>query len=105
AQRARPFGFRLQEIHRLLDAEIRRRDIFRNRRRIPRPALAALDERPVAPDAHANRLAAGRVNAQIHRRIADVVVALDLLLEPELIRPGAAIELAQEVDPVALALG
>ena len=53
AERARALGLRAHQFQRLLDREIRRRDVFGQRSRTSPTAFTELHERAEAPDPHA----------------------------------------------------
>src|SRR5262249_43543444 len=103
AEDARTFGLRANQRRRLVDAEIGRRQVRRQRRRLPRPAFALLQERAVAADAHADRFTRLGIDADVDERIVGALLRLlHGMLEPA-VALVAAIELADEVEPFALA--
>ena len=57
-----------------LRPEVGRRQRLGQRGRVARAALAALDERPVAPHAHAERLARRGIDADVDSRVLDVLL-------------------------------
>src|SRR5207247_763313 len=66
-------------------------------------AVAHLKERPVPPDAHPDRFARVRVDADVDQRIVGALLGLlDRFLESAVVAI-AAIELADEIEPLALA--
>src|SRR5207245_882762 len=96
-------GFRAQDCHRLLDREIGGLERRRQRRRVAGAAFPELQERSVASDAHANRLTRAGVLPDVDERVLGFLFGLlDRVLEPAMVLV-AAVELLDEIDPLALA--
>ena len=104
AERARPFGLGVEEVDRLVDGEVGRRDVVGQRRGVAVAAFAARQERAEAADADADRQVRLRVGADVDGGIRDLIVGLGPLLEAGA-AGRAAIELADEVERRPLAAG
>src|SRR5688572_10547355 len=102
AKRARPLGLGAHQLHRLLDAQVRRRNVVRQRRGPSRSALADLHERTETPDAHADGFLALRIDAEIEQRVVGLLRALLRRRQQPAVLLRAEIELPQELDPFAL---
>ncbi len=103
AEISRPFGFRANERHRLLDAEIGRGLIRRQRCGFTRASFALLQERTVAADAHTDGFARLRIDADVDEGIVGGLVRLLHRVFQSAMVLVAAKELPDEIEPVALA--
>src|SRR5439155_8137835 len=86
-----------------LDRQIGRRECWRQRRGFPRSALAELQEGSIPADADARGVVRFGVDADVNQRVVrGGLCLLDRVLESAMMAI-AAVELADEVEPLALA--
>ena len=104
AEQAWTFGLRLNEFLGVFDGEIGRRQVWRQRRRPARATLALLKEGTETPDAHANRFAGFRFDADVDQRVLGLLLSLPCRILQPPVALRTPVELFDELLPVARAV-